>query len=219
MKPKVKIRKPEIPEPEIPTQIDDITFFIIMAIIIIPFLVILLYLLKRFFKIKRTISIDNKKNIYRPIFPAALSILFPGIGQIYNKEIERGASYIVLTLSTWFVLFITLALTKYFDIGHELDLAALRLRLTYYSINTFLIIFLVFIYINSVIHKAFIEVNEEGLETGEEGVEEDEDSTEDEGDYEDEGEDGEDEEIEEEEEIENWEDDDDDWEDDEDDED
>jgi tetratricopeptide (TPR) repeat protein len=138
-----------------PIQGDDTALYILITIIIIPVLLFFLYYLIisliKFFKIKRAINIDNKNLIMKPILSAALSLLLPGFGQIYNKEIERGAIYIILTLFSCLVLFFSLALTKNLDIEYGLNLTAVKLQIAYYSINTLLIIFLIFVYINSVL--------------------------------------------------------------------
>jgi tetratricopeptide (TPR) repeat protein len=150
MKPKV-----EIPKVEMPTQGDDTIFYIIAVLFIILFSLFFLYLfiigLKRFFKIKRPINIDDKHLIKKPFLPAALSILFPGFGQIYNKDIDRGAIYIILTVSTCLVLFITLALTADLALTDDLDLTAVNWQIVSFVINILSISFLIFVYINSII--------------------------------------------------------------------
>jgi tetratricopeptide (TPR) repeat protein len=140
MKPKV-----EIP----PIQGDDTVFFIIVVLFIIPFALFFLYFviisLKRFFKIKRPINIDNKHLKKKPFLSAALSIVFPGFGQVYNREIDRGAIYIILTIATFLVLFFTLVLSE------DLDLSVVKRQIVNSVINTLSICFLIFVYINSVI--------------------------------------------------------------------
>lgn len=133
-------QKTEIPEP-----IDDTTFYMVVALVIIPFLFIFLYLLKGFFKIKRRVNIDDKHLIVKPILSPALSILFPGFGQIYNRETDRGVIYIILTISTWLVIYFTSTLRGNFDP------LSIYTPIVYFFIKILLISFLIFVYINSVI--------------------------------------------------------------------
>ena len=135
-------------------SVDDSSFFMIVAMIIIPlsllFLYILIITLKGFFKIKRDINIDNKHLINKPILPASLSILFPGFGQIYNREIDRGVIYITLTLLTWVILFFARAIAEGLAQTNGMVLTGEIGQIAYFFVNALLISLLIFVYINSV---------------------------------------------------------------------
>ncbi|MCG6910658.1 MAG: tetratricopeptide repeat protein [Deltaproteobacteria bacterium] len=128
---------------------DDSIYFLMLAFVIISLSLLFIFFLiifsRKFFKIKRNINIDNKHLIKKPLLAAGLSILFPGFGQVYLREIERGIIYILLTASVCAALFFSLSLTG--------DLAPTdeNRRIVYFFINTLISGFLVFVYINSLI--------------------------------------------------------------------
>ena len=147
--------KAETQEVEISNQLDESIIILIIAFIVIPFSLLFIYLLniklKKFFKIKRRINIDRKHLIKKPFLPVDLSILFPGFGQISTREIDRGVIYIILTISTYLILFITLAVSEEPDLTGDLNLTAATIQVVYLLIKLISISFLVFVYINSII--------------------------------------------------------------------
>jgi tetratricopeptide (TPR) repeat protein len=136
-------------------SVDDTSFLIIIAIIIFSlsllFLYILIIALKGFFRNKRHINIDNKHLIKKPIFAPTLSLLFPGFGQIYNGEFDRGVIYTTLTLLSCLILLLTWVQAEGLVQANDLVLKYEVGPRLYFYINTLLIIFLIFIYINSII--------------------------------------------------------------------
>ena len=76
------------------------------------FLLILISIFLRILKRQRTIRINKRAAIKTPNLSAALSFACPGFGQIYNREIYRGAIYIILTFFLWFSFFYTFLLLE-----------------------------------------------------------------------------------------------------------
>lgn len=141
---------------------DQVLSFLCIAICIVfvaLFSLIFFYLLigsfKTFFKKSRSISIDKNVKTKAPNLSAVLSLAFPGLGQIYNREIYRGFIYIILTFLMCSVIFFTFALLK------------VKSQIIQFSIAAPFILFLIFVYFNGIIdayRTAFI-VNQKIIRT------------------------------------------------------
>lgn len=84
------------------------------------------------------ISVDETMTTKKPNLSATLSIIFPGFGQIYNREVYRGFFYIILTMAICAIIFFAFA---------RIDPKAQMVR---FSIGAPFIVFLMFFYVNSI---------------------------------------------------------------------